>query len=86
MFMKRTIGAKGQVVIPKDVRRYLGVEPGSEVTFEVREDGVFLKPSRAPAEIVDEYASIITSKLKSKIQLDRIIEEEALEEIAVHRQ
>ncbi|MEM4251142.1 MAG: AbrB/MazE/SpoVT family DNA-binding domain-containing protein [Candidatus Bathyarchaeia archaeon] len=85
MILKRKIGSKGQVVIPKDVRQYVGVEPGSEVIFEVREGEVILKPSRAPDDIVNEYLSIITSKLKSRIQLDQIIEEEALEEIAIRR-
>ena len=86
MIVKRTIGPKGQVVIPKDVREYLGVEPGSEVVFQVREDEVVMRPSRPPADIVEEYVSVATPKLKSRIHLDQIIEEEALEEIAVRRQ
>ena len=85
MIVKRKIGPKGQVVIPKDIRQHMGVEPGSEVIFEVREKEVVMEPSRAPADIVNEYVSIVTSKLKSSIQLDQIIEEEALEEIAIRR-
>ena len=86
MILKRTIGPKGQVVIPKDIRKHLGVEPGSEVIFEVREDEVVMKPGKVPADIVDEYVSIVTSKLKNRIQLEQIIEEEAIEEIVIHRQ
>jgi len=74
MIVRRTIGSKGQVVIPKEVREHLGVEPGSEVVFEVREKEVVLKPSRASAEAVEEYVSIVTSKLKSRIDLDKIVE------------
>jgi AbrB family looped-hinge helix DNA binding protein len=80
------IGPKGQVVIPKDVRKHLGVKPGSEVIFEVRENEVAIKPSKAPGDVVNEYVSIVTSKLKNRIQLEQIIEEEVLEEIAIHRQ
>jgi AbrB family looped-hinge helix DNA binding protein len=29
---------KGQVTIPIEVRRYLGIQPGDEVEFEVAED------------------------------------------------
>jgi len=36
------VTSKGQVTIPQDVRRRLGVEPGSEVDFEVDDDGVRL--------------------------------------------
>lgn len=33
------VTSKGQVTIPQDVRRRLGIEPGSEVDFEVDDDG-----------------------------------------------
>lgn len=36
------VTSKGQVTIPQDVRRRLGIEPGSEVQFEVDDDGVRL--------------------------------------------
>ena len=36
------VTSKGQVTIPQDVRRRLGVEPGSEVDFEVDGDAVRL--------------------------------------------
>jgi AbrB family looped-hinge helix DNA binding protein len=35
---------KGQVTLPKRLRDYLGLKPGSEIDFDVAEDGrVFLK-------------------------------------------
>lgn len=36
------VTSKGQVTIPQDVRRRLGVEPGSEVDFVVDDDAVRL--------------------------------------------
>jgi antitoxin PrlF len=37
----------GQVTIPKRLREHLGLKPGSEVDFEMAEDGrVFLKADR----------------------------------------
>ncbi|MGL5867107.1 MAG: AbrB/MazE/SpoVT family DNA-binding domain-containing protein [Dermatophilaceae bacterium] len=36
------VTSKGQVTIPHEVRRRLGIEPGSEVDFEVRDDVVQL--------------------------------------------
>jgi antitoxin PrlF len=36
--------AKGQVTIPKRLRDHLGLKPGSEIAFELAQDGrVFLK-------------------------------------------
>ena len=36
------VTSKGQVTIPQEVRRRLGIEPGTEVDFEVDEDAVRL--------------------------------------------
>lgn len=36
------VTTKGQVTIPQDVRRRLGIEAGSEVDFEVDDDAVRL--------------------------------------------
>ncbi|MBA3524257.1 MAG: AbrB/MazE/SpoVT family DNA-binding domain-containing protein [Geodermatophilaceae bacterium] len=36
------VTSKGQVTIPQNVRRRLGIEPGSEVDFEVDDDVVRL--------------------------------------------
>jgi antitoxin PrlF len=38
--MATTVTSKGQVTIPKRVRDYLGIEPGSQVDFRRGADGV----------------------------------------------
>lgn len=47
------VTSKGQVTIPLDVRRKLGIEAGSEVAFEVDSDGVRLvvDPRRVAAQV-----------------------------------
>jgi AbrB family looped-hinge helix DNA binding protein len=44
---------KGQVTIPLEVRRLLGIHPGSDVKFQIEESGVRLvvDPDRAADEI-----------------------------------
>jgi antitoxin PrlF len=56
------VTSKGQVTIPLQVRRRLGIEPGSEVEFEIVDDGVRLvrRPRRDGRAVV---AGMRTSKL-----------------------
>lgn len=37
--MTTTVTSKGQVTIPKPIRGYLGIEPGSQVNFRRADDG-----------------------------------------------
>jgi AbrB family looped-hinge helix DNA binding protein len=43
--MTHRVGPKGQVVIPKDLRDELGIEPGDEVSFWRHDDHVAVRPS-----------------------------------------
>jgi AbrB family looped-hinge helix DNA binding protein len=47
--MTQRVGAKGQVVIPKDLRDELGLQPGAEVDFERDGGTVRITPAGAPA-------------------------------------
>lgn len=42
------ITSKGQVTIPQQVRRELGLEPGDEVEIVVREGAATIVPARGP--------------------------------------
>jgi AbrB family looped-hinge helix DNA binding protein len=47
-----TVSTKGQITIPKAVRERYGLAPGTEVQFEMREEGALLRrrrPERHPA-------------------------------------
>lgn len=40
------LSTKGQVVIPSEIRNYMGLRPGDRIDFVVREDGtVVLRPA-----------------------------------------
>ena len=43
--MTHRVGTKGQVVIPKQLRDELGIEPGDEVTFWRHGDHVAVRPA-----------------------------------------
>jgi AbrB family looped-hinge helix DNA binding protein len=41
------ITSKGQITVPRDVRRTLGVGPGDRLVFECDSEGVRVRPMRA---------------------------------------
>jgi AbrB family looped-hinge helix DNA binding protein len=51
-----TITAKGQITIPADIRRHLGVEINDRVTFVVEGDHVRLQPDRY--SVASAYGSV----------------------------
>jgi AbrB family looped-hinge helix DNA binding protein len=58
MELERTISDKGQVVIPEDIRRKLGLKPGSDVIFDIIDGMVVIKPKKSPEEIVEEFCNV----------------------------
>ena len=44
--MTHRVGAKGQVVIPKDLRERVGLHPGADVEFELDRDRVTVVAAR----------------------------------------
>jgi antitoxin PrlF len=46
--MATNLTSKGQVTVPKKIRDYLGLKPGSAVTFERLDSGdIALRPAKA---------------------------------------
>ncbi len=43
MIIKRKVGPKGQVVIPKDIRDLLNIHPGSEILIEFKGDAIIIR-------------------------------------------
>ncbi len=78
MNIKRSVGEKGQVVLPKDIRDYVGIKPGSEVFFEVRGKEIIIKPSADPKQFVEDFCSIrkmVKKRLDTKA-IKKILDEQ----------
>lgn len=56
-----TITSKGQVTIPQEVRRRLGLKQGDQVTFEIENGHTVLKPYRGEANPFTAYAGALGS-------------------------
>lgn len=79
MELQRIISDKGQVVIPEDIRRKLGLKPGSEVVFDIEYNVVIMRPKKSPEEIVEEFCNVgAKSKIKniSMKKIKKIMDEE----------
>ncbi len=44
--MKSTVSSKGQITVPKAIRALYDLEPGTEVEFELREEGALVRKKR----------------------------------------
>ncbi len=74
--MAHQVTVKGQVTIPKRVREYLGIQPGSGVEFEVGPQGDVLlrkagKPSK-PARSRSRFA-VLRGTRKSGMTTDELM-------------
>ena len=54
--MTNRVGPKGQVVIPKELRDELGIEPGDEVIFWLEGDELRLKRYQLPKTLRGRWA------------------------------
>jgi len=82
MIIKREIGEKGQVVIPKDIRRHFGLDAGISVFFEVEDDKIIIKKEKDNEQFLKDFLNI--KKIKRNIstkELKRVYEEQYEEEI-----
>ena len=70
--MTHRVGPKGQVVIPKDLRDELGIEPGDEVSFWCEGDHVALRPARHRPALRGRFeGSALTDDLTAQRHADR---------------
>jgi len=54
--MTTRVGAKGQVVIPKELRDQVSLHPGDEVDIELRDGELVLTPRARPARLGGRYS------------------------------
>ena len=54
-----TISSKGQLTIPQEIRKRLGLEAGDRVEFVVEEDRTVIRPARSADNPFEKYIGIV---------------------------
>jgi len=58
MIIKRPLGEKGQVVIPKYIREMLNLRAGEKVVFEINDSGINLEKEETSGEFLEDFFNI----------------------------
>jgi AbrB family looped-hinge helix DNA binding protein len=70
--MSSTVGPKGQVVIPKQIRDHLGIAPGDVVDFTLEDDSVRVEPKRGRPSFRGQFAGLgLTAALETERRAER---------------
>jgi antitoxin PrlF len=54
-----TISSKGQITVPQDIRKRLGLETGDRVEFVVDGDRTVIRPARSEMNPFEKYIGIL---------------------------
>jgi AbrB family looped-hinge helix DNA binding protein len=80
----KSVGPKGQVVIPKRIRNALGLKPGVDVTIELRGDEIVISKPKIEGSYTEYYTSTQSAKLTEPVDIKKIITEEVIQRHALH--
>jgi AbrB family looped-hinge helix DNA binding protein len=69
--MIHRVGAKGQVVIPKELRDRFGLHPGAAVDFALEGERIILLPKQPPPNLGGRFAK---SGMAARLLRDRATE------------
>ena len=68
-----TVGPKGQVVIPKDIRDKIGIKEYSEVLIDTVDDSVIIRKLKPESvSYIDYYCTTYSKKLTKKVGIKKL--------------
>ena len=74
--MKRKLGSKGQVVVPKEIRERLGLTEGSMLTFEISGGTMLVRPEPSPEEVFKRFLSVKGRKRGKLVDWKSVLDDE----------
>ena len=54
-----TISSKGQITVPQEIRKRLGLEAGDRVEFVIEDDRTVIRPARSEINPFEKYIGIL---------------------------
>ena len=75
VIIKRYVGERGQVVIPKDIRKMLNIK--NEVVFEIKNNEVTIKQEQEVDNFLEEFFTIGRNKKNIALKDIKKLEEES---------
>ncbi len=75
---KKSVGPKGQILIPKPMREAIGLKPGIEVTVELRDNEIIISKPKVERNYTEYYISTKAPKLKKSVNIKKLILKEVL--------
>ena len=73
----KSVGPKGQILIPKRMREAIGIKPGIDVILEIREGEIVISKPKIEGNYTEYYTTTNSPKIKRPIKIKEIINEEA---------
>ena len=64
-----TISSKGQITVPLEIRRRLGLKEGDRVEFVVEDDRTIMRPAQPPVNPFEKYAGALPA-FRSKDEIN----------------
>ncbi|OLS13341.1 MAG: hypothetical protein RBG13Loki_3057 [Promethearchaeota archaeon CR_4] len=75
MLIKRKVGPKGQIVIPRDVREQLKILPGSDIYIEILPTEIKIYPVTNAKTFLENFCRT-TRKIDHDLKLKEIYDEQ----------
>jgi len=69
----KSIGPKGQVLIPKPMREAIGLKPGVDVVVELRDNEIVISKPKVEGNYTEYYTTTSSPKLEKAVNVKQLI-------------
>jgi len=74
--MKRKVGPKGQIVIPKEIRDTLGLREGASLVFSLSGDVIELRSEPTAEQILRKFFTVKGKRTRRRVEWRTVLDEE----------